>query len=107
MAYREFTDGDGRAWRAWDTYPQKPQIVAPGFEDGWLSFEAEGEKYRLVPIPPGWDALPYDSLMALLRSARAAAPASAPPPPVEPALPLLAADAVPDALAGSGEPEPV
>lgn len=107
MAYREFTDGDGRAWRAWDTYPQKPQIVAPGFENGWLSFEADGDKCRLVPIPPGWDALPDDGLIALLHSARSFTAASAPPPRVAPAPPLLAADAVPDALAGSGEPEPV
>jgi hypothetical protein len=70
MAYREFTDEQGRGWRVWDTHPQKPQIVAPGYENGWLSFETEGEKHRLVPIPPDWDTGPEPHLRRLLQSAR-------------------------------------
>ncbi|HLM69351.1 MAG TPA: hypothetical protein VK358_17560 [Longimicrobium sp.] len=110
MAYREFSDTGGREWRVWDTYPQKPQIVAPGFENGWLSFETEGEKWRLAPVPAGWDSLPELALHGLLRAAReAATPAPAarasaldPVPAGEPAP-----DAVPDTLAGTAEPEPV
>ena len=70
MAYREFQDEDGRSWRVWDTYPQSPHIVAPGYEDGWLSFETEGEKCRLVPVPPDWHHGPAARLRELLRAAR-------------------------------------
>ncbi|HEU0301075.1 MAG TPA: hypothetical protein VFR37_16545 [Longimicrobium sp.] len=70
MAYREFTDDGGRAWRAWDTYPEKREFVSPGFEDGWLSFEAEGEKRRLVPVPPGWEEGTEVQLRGLLQAAR-------------------------------------
>lgn len=70
MAYREFHDEEGRGWRVWDTHPQSPHIVAPGFEKGWLSFETEGEKRRLVPIPADWDSVPEPRLRDLLHSAR-------------------------------------
>lgn len=70
MAYREFNDEAGRSWRVWDTYPQKPQIVAPGFENGWLSFETDGEKFRLVPIPPDWERGTEAGLRTLLHAAR-------------------------------------
>lgn len=70
MAYVEFEDEEGRGWRAWDTYPQNPHIVAPGFEKGWLSFETEGEKHRLAPIPPEWNQAPLARLREMLRVAR-------------------------------------
>lgn len=69
MAYREFTDDGGRAWRVWDTYPQKRELVSPGFQDGWLSFEADGEKRRLAPVPPGWEEGTEVHLRVLLRAA--------------------------------------
>lgn len=72
MAYREFNDGSGRLWRAWDVAPQKPDLVRPGFEQGWISFETEDDKYRLVPVPPGWHEMPETELRRLLHSARAA-----------------------------------
>jgi hypothetical protein len=108
MAYREFSDTDGRGWRVWDTYPQKPQIVAPGFENGWISFETEGEKWRLAPVPAGWAALPEPGLRGLLHAARGAATstpavsASGPEP-----VPESVPEPAPDALAGTAEPEPV
>lgn len=70
MAYLEFEDEDGRGWRVWDTYPQNRHIVAPGFENGWLSFETEGETCRLAPIPPDWHQAPLARLRELLRAAR-------------------------------------
>jgi hypothetical protein len=70
MAYREFQDEQGRSWRVWDTFPQKPQIVAPGYEKGWLSFETEGEKFRLVPIPADWEDGSELRLRTLLQAAR-------------------------------------
>lgn len=68
MALREFTDESGRAWCAWDTRPTSAQ-VRPEFADGWLTFESEGEKRRLSPVPDGWDTLPIDRLWLLLRTA--------------------------------------
>ena len=70
MAYVEFEDEEGRGWRAWDTYPQNPHFVAPGFEQGWLSFETEGEKHRLAPVPPDWNQVPLARLRQMLRAAR-------------------------------------
>lgn len=74
MAYREFTDGDGQAWRAWDTYPQNRGIVTAPYAEGWLCFESRGGKRRLSPIPPGWDELPGERLCVLLRAAGQVAP---------------------------------
>ena len=87
MAYREFTDGGGVSWRAWDTYPGSAANVRPGFERGWLGFECESERRRLAPVPDGWDAATDDELRAMLadaqpnRPARVAAPAESAPEP--------------------------
>jgi hypothetical protein len=86
MAYREFTDEGGTAWRAWDTYPGSAANVRPGFEAGWLGFESDGEHRRLAPVPGGWEELPDEELRALLASAQPTRPARAPraPDPDEP-----------------------
>lgn len=36
---------------------------------GWLSFECNGMRRRLVPIPQDWDALPDEALRDLWRQA--------------------------------------
>ncbi len=95
MAYREFTDGGGVAWRAWDTYPGSAANVRPGFESGWLGFECDGERRRLAPVPAGWETASDDELRSMLaeaqpnRPARAAALAAdpAPEPAAEPQSP--------------------
>jgi hypothetical protein len=33
--------------------------------EGWLIFEGPGERRRLTPIPPHWDALPEPELERL------------------------------------------
>jgi hypothetical protein len=83
MALREFTDPSGRHWRVWDTYPDKPQLVRPGYENGWLSFETDGgEKRRLAPFPADWHGLDDAALTGLIQAAHhrdaagTAAPAS-------------------------------
>ena len=70
MAYRDFTDEEGRAWVAWDTRPQNQRVIAPGFEDGWLSFLSGEERHRLVPIPDGWVDESVLRLQQLLRRAQ-------------------------------------
>jgi hypothetical protein len=68
MAYREITDGDGRLWRVWDTYPQTGGrgVVSDEYAEGWLTFETENEKRRLAPVPTGWSTLEVAALFPLL-----------------------------------------
>jgi hypothetical protein len=77
MALREFTDNDGRAWRAWDITPEKmhPSTRAEdylqGVLDGWLVFEAvDGHaKARLYPIPGMWAEADEAELRSMLHRA--------------------------------------
>lgn len=68
MAYREFNDGAGRRWMAWDTYPQSETLsrVRSDYALGWLSFECAAERRRYVPVPERWEELADSALCALL-----------------------------------------
>jgi hypothetical protein len=44
--------------------------VATEYNNGWLCFESEGEKRRLVPVPEGWDEMGPDRLSSLLQAAK-------------------------------------
>ena len=90
MAHREFTDGNGTEWQAWEVIPSTAERRSAGerrfgtrdreerrtqhqvrvkLEDGmalgWLVFECAAGKRRLHPIPPGWSALSDDELAVL------------------------------------------
>ncbi|HEX8361694.1 MAG TPA: hypothetical protein VF613_16375 [Longimicrobium sp.] len=94
MAYREFVDGGGVSWRAWDTYPGSAANVRPGFESGWLGFECEQERRRLAPVPPGWETASDDELRSMLADAQPNRPARLAAPAPEPEAPAaLAAEA--------------
>jgi len=41
----------------------------PGMPQGWLVFESAGERRRLVPIPPAWEARPACDLERLCERA--------------------------------------
>lgn len=95
MAYREFEDPTGRHWRAWDVHPshaeqrtggerrqadsevrserrqeEEPRaLMPPELMGGWLCFETDGERRRLVPIPAGWSAAPVEHLHEWLHEA--------------------------------------
>jgi hypothetical protein len=69
MAYREFVDGDGVAWRAWETRPGSGANVRPALAAGWVSFESADERRRLAPVPEGWDGLSDEDLLGWLASA--------------------------------------
>lgn len=96
MAYREFTDSTGIHWQAWDVIPSSAERRRSGerrFGDrptgdrrvhkefrvqmgdelarGWLVFECQQEKRRLMPIPPGWDLASDEELCALRDAATA------------------------------------
>lgn len=70
MATKHFLDAAGTRWRIWNTVPISGAVINPGFDKGWLTFESEeGKLRRLAPIPPGWEELPDDRLVALLQRA--------------------------------------
>jgi hypothetical protein len=43
--------------------------IAAGLSRGWLAFEGGGDKRRLAPIPPGWEAFDDSQLAELCRRA--------------------------------------
>jgi hypothetical protein len=77
MALREFTDKNGREWRAWDVtastiHPAtRSEDFMRDFLDGWLTFESlDGQaKCRLSPIPRGWDSATDEQLEEWLHAA--------------------------------------
>jgi len=77
MALREFTDKNGRGWRAWDVtastiHPAtRSEDFMRDFLDGWLTFESlDGEaKCRLTPIPRGWESASEEQLEEWLHAA--------------------------------------
>ena len=100
MAHRSYVDSDGRAWDVWEVIPRsverrtlRQRRVAPrdamdrrqrhevrlhssnGFADGWLVFEASGEKKRLRPIPLEWQRASATELESMCaRAERASRP---------------------------------
>lgn len=72
-AIREFTDGDGRAWRVWavtpsHTRPSKREANLGEFEQGWLAFETLDEdlRKRLPHYPADWITMSDAKLQELL-----------------------------------------
>ena len=76
MALRNFRDPDGSLWQVWDTLPEK--IVSDTLEGGWLTFQREGEKRRIAPIPLYWANASDDELRGLLARAKPVAPVGGP-----------------------------
>ena len=78
MAVRDFKDGRGRQWRAWDVTPDElnprtkdEDYLAQLYHTGWIVFETkdENEKRRLYPVPKDWHLLPDPELEVLLHKA--------------------------------------
>lgn len=72
MPVREFNDDDGKVWTAWTTFPRSDANVRPQYRRGWLSFQCDDQRRRLVPIPERWEAAGEDQLRAYLRQAHEA-----------------------------------
>src|SRR4051794_30066465 len=70
-AMRTIRDGEGRAWRVWHVVPQSQVLKAsvPGMHGGWLCFESDGDKRRLLPPPAGWDRCTEPELLEMLGQA--------------------------------------
>lgn len=91
MTHRQFRDSQAVDWEVWEVKPasaiqplldrrSRPRapdgqsepsrtnewlLPKPGMSKGWLLFESQGERRRLVPIPEGWSDLPIEGLEVL------------------------------------------
>jgi hypothetical protein len=71
MGIRTFRDGEGRSWRVWHVVPQSEVLRSnsPELARGWLCFENDGDKRRLVSPPERWLESSEEELLALLQGA--------------------------------------
>jgi hypothetical protein len=70
MAYREYKDSEGISWKVWNTSPVPGAVFSPTMRDGWLTFECDGDRRRLAPIPRGWERLSTAELERLCKEAQ-------------------------------------
>lgn len=71
MAQREFTDSKGTRWLVWSTTPSQGSVLDGEMQKGWLTFESDGERRRLVPIPRDWERAESDRMELYCRAAQA------------------------------------
>jgi len=77
MGVREFTDDEGRRWRAWSVVPGLSKASSGGrqflgnFQDGWICFEGiDTSGRRRLPFPRAkWPDLSDEELRQLLKRA--------------------------------------
>ena len=74
MALREFNDADGRRWTVWSTVPAWRDGVPEELQAGWLTFECEGRRKRLAPIPRNWEDASVERLQLYCAAAEPFAP---------------------------------
>jgi hypothetical protein len=75
MAYAEFSDREGKSWRVWHTRPRLADVLSRlplEWKEGWLTFECDGDKRRLAPVPAGWEDFSSARLDLLRRMAEPA-----------------------------------
>ena len=70
MAQREFTDSKGTRWLVWSTTPTQGAVLGGDMQKGWLTFESDMERRRLVPIPRDWDQAAPDHMELYCRAAQ-------------------------------------
>jgi hypothetical protein len=74
MALRTFTCRDGSTWNVWDVVPtlahkDRRVTLGVGMTEGWLCFEHNGVKRRIVPAPPNWEGWSDEQLETALTGA--------------------------------------
>jgi hypothetical protein len=74
MALREVEDDSGVLWTIYDVHPSTQRHgvgvqVREELASGWLCFQSDAAKRRLVGIPDQWDQLDDDALMSLMTAA--------------------------------------
>jgi len=71
---RQIRDAAGVEWMVYEVNPvlsewRASDSLPDGYRNGWLCFESQTEKRRLLPLPTGWQELPPEQLSALLVTA--------------------------------------
>ena len=73
MAIRELRDESGVLWTIYDVHPSTVRHgalqVREELASGWLCFQSDAAKRRLVGIPAQWEQLEDDALMSLMTAA--------------------------------------
>ena len=73
MALRELRDESGVLWTIYDVHPGVQRHgslqVREELASGWLCFQSDAAKRRLVGIPEQWERLEDDALMSLMTAA--------------------------------------
>lgn len=70
MPQREFTDSKGTRWLVWSTTPTQGAVLGGDMQKGWLTFESDAERRRLVPIPRDWEQAAADRMELYCRAAQ-------------------------------------
>ncbi|HEY2852976.1 MAG TPA: hypothetical protein VGJ18_09040 [Gemmatimonadaceae bacterium] len=70
MAQRDFTDSKGTHWLVWSTMPSPGSVLASDMQKGWLTFDSELERRRLVPVPRDWEDAPPERMELYCRAAQ-------------------------------------
>ena len=74
-ASREIEDSTGVRWLVFTVYPSATAgrpVIREAYLAGWLSFDSGVETRRMAPIPPGWERMTDEELLALLARAEPA-----------------------------------
>lgn len=71
---RKIRDAAGVEWTVYEVNPALGEWRSMGalpesHRNGWLCFECETEKRRLLPLPEGWQQMPMEQLAVLLMHA--------------------------------------
>jgi hypothetical protein len=73
MALREVRDERGMLWTIYDVHPSTVRHgmiqVREELASGWLCFQSEAAKRRLVGIPDQWEQMEDGALMSLMTAA--------------------------------------
>ncbi len=72
---RLFQDEAGREWAVFAVTPDAMfgggvRLLPREYADGWLVFEANDERYRVVPVPAQWGSAPAETLYEMLTTAK-------------------------------------
>ena len=68
---REFADQSGQRWRVYavsaePTHGTSRKYLPPSYQQGWLVFESARHKFRLAPVPEGWERASASVLLGFL-----------------------------------------
>ena len=73
MALRELRDESGVIWTIYDVHPSTARHgtlqIREELASGWLCFQSDAAKRRLVGIPDQWEQMDDSALMSLMTAA--------------------------------------